>query len=141
LQTEHGLDQLEAVRGQFPIVDLPNRRGRDFMETAAIMTHLDLIITPDTAVAHLAGGLGVRVWTGLCAIDEWRWLTGRDDSPWYPTMTLFRQTKLGDWEGVFRRMTEALNREIGQGYALESVLTNASTAASILPPPTAKKSL
>ena len=112
VQADHGLDQLEAVRRQFPVIDLPSRRGRDFMETAAIMAHLDLVITPDTAVAHLAGGLGLRVWTGLCAIDEWRWLAGRDESPWYPTMKLFRQTKLGDWDGVFRRMVDVVKSEI-----------------------------
>ena len=84
LQTDHGLDQLEADGGRLPVIDLPGRRGRDFMETAAIMTHLDLVITPDTAVAHLAGGLGLRVWVGLCTVGEWRWPAGRDDSPWYP---------------------------------------------------------
>ena len=103
-----GLDQLRAADRRFPIIELPGRRCRDFMETAAIMTHLDLVITPDTALAHLAGGLGLRVWTGLCTVDEWRWLAGRDDTPWYPTMRLFRQTTLGDWDGVFRRMTDAL---------------------------------
>jgi Flp pilus assembly protein TadD len=108
LQTTHGLDQLGAANLPFPILDLPGRRGRDFMESAAIMTHLDLVITPDTAVAHLAGALGLRVWTGLCDMGEWRWLAGRDDSPWYPTMRLFRQTTLGHWDEVFERMTDAL---------------------------------
>jgi hypothetical protein len=69
------------------------------------------VIAPDTAVAHLAGGLGVPVWVALCSVPDWRWLHGRDDSPWYPTMRLFRQTRLGDWDGVFRRMTEALKSE------------------------------
>jgi Flp pilus assembly protein TadD len=113
LQTNHGLDQLEAAGGPLRIVELPRRRGRDFMETAAIMTHLDLIITPDTAVAHLAGGLGRRVWIGLStAVGEWRWLAGREDSPWYPTARLFHQTTLGDWDGVFRRMATELKQEL-----------------------------
>jgi Flp pilus assembly protein TadD len=112
LQTDHGLDQLKAADRRFPIIELPGRRCQDFMETAAIMTHLDLIITPDTALAHLAGGLGLRVWTGLCTVDEWRWLAGRDDTPWYPTMRLFRQTTIDDWDGVFRRMTDALKGEL-----------------------------
>jgi Flp pilus assembly protein TadD len=124
LQTDHGLDQLKAAGRPFSIVDLPGRRGRDFMETAAIMTHLDLVITPDTAVAHLAGGLSRRVWVGLCAVDEWRWPAGREDSPWYPTMRLFRQTKLGEWDSVFRRMTGALKRE------LEGITANATASAS-----------
>jgi hypothetical protein len=95
-----------------PIIELSGRRKRDFAETAAIMTHLDLVITPDTAVAHLAGGLGVRVWLGMNSIGDWRWLVGREDSPWYPTMRIFHQTRLGDWDGVFRRMTDALKEEL-----------------------------
>ena len=112
LQSRDGLDQLDSTDRTFPVIQLAGRRGSDFMETAAIMTHLDLVITPDTAVAHLAGGLGLRVWTALCTVDEWRWLAGRDDSPWYPTMRLFRQTSIGDWDGVFLRMTNALKGEI-----------------------------
>ena len=71
LQAGHGLDQLEAADRQFPVIDLPGRRYRDFMETAAIMHHLDLVITPDTALAHLAGALGLRVWTGLSTVQDW----------------------------------------------------------------------
>jgi Tfp pilus assembly protein PilF len=112
LQTDHGLDQLAPLAGRLPITELTGRRVRDFTETAAIMTHLDLVITADTAVAHLAGGLGVPVWVALCSVGEWRWLDGREDSPWYPTMRLFRQTTFGDWNGVFRRITEAL-KEVG----------------------------
>jgi Flp pilus assembly protein TadD len=112
LQIDHGLDQLTAADRQFPVIELPNRRCQDFMETAAIMTHLDLMITPDTALAHLAGALGLRVWAALCTVDEWRWLAGREDTAWYPTMRLFRQTKIGDWDEVFRRMTEALQGEL-----------------------------
>jgi hypothetical protein len=112
LQTDHGLDQLQAADRRFPIIELPGRRCQDFMETAAIMTHLDLVITPDTALAHLAGGLGLRVWTGLSTVDEWRWLAGREDSPWYPTMRLFRQTTIGDWGDVFRRMADSLQGEL-----------------------------
>jgi Flp pilus assembly protein TadD len=112
LQAEHGLDQLKSADRSFPVIDLAGRRCRDLMETAAIMAHLDLVITPDTALAHLAGGLGLRAWTGLCTVDEWRWLAGRDDTPWYPTMRLFRQSKLGDWHGVFQRMTDALKGEL-----------------------------
>ena len=67
---------------------------RDFLDTAAVMTQLDLVVTPDTSVAHLAGGLGVPVWLVLPYAAEWRWLIDRDDSPWYPSMRLFRQTAL-----------------------------------------------
>jgi hypothetical protein len=108
LQTQHGLDQLDAQHGRFPVTVLTARRGRDFMETAAIMTNLDMVITPDTAVAHLAGALGLRVWTAIGAVGDWRYPHGLDHTPWYPTMRLFRQTALGDWNDVFRRMTEEL---------------------------------
>jgi len=111
LQTSHGLDQLETAGGPLRVVNLRGRRSRDFMETAAIMAHLDLVITPDTAVAHLAGGLGRRVWVGLSTVSEWRWPADRDTSPWYPTARLFRQTTHGDWDGVFRRMANELERE------------------------------
>jgi len=112
LQTEHGLDQLDGSARRFPTTVLTGRRGRDFMETAAIMTHLDMVITPDTAVAHLAGGLGLRVWAGIGYMGDWRYPQGREDTPWYPTMRLFRQTTLGDWDSVFQRMTDALKPEL-----------------------------
>ena len=78
------------------------------MDTAAVMKNLDLVVTSDTAIAHLAGALGVPVWVGLSFLPEWRWLLNRDDSPWYPTMRLFRQTESGHWRGVFQRMADAL---------------------------------
>lgn len=77
-------------------------------ETAAILMNLDLLITADTALAHLAGALGVRVWVVLQAVPDWRWLIDRDDSPWYPTMRLFRQRTAGDWPEVFERVAREL---------------------------------
>jgi len=112
LQVEHGLDQLRACAGRFPVIELAGPRRSDFTATAAIMNHLDLVITPETAVAHLAGGLGVRVWVGISSACDWRWPRGRDRTPWYPTMTLFHQTELDDWESVFRRMKGALELEL-----------------------------
>ena len=75
-----------------------------FVDTAAAMTCLDLVITCDTSVAHLAGALAVPVWVALKRDAEWRWLTERSDSPWYPTMRLFRQTRRGVWSDVFEAM-------------------------------------
>jgi Flp pilus assembly protein TadD len=114
LQTDHGHEQIPSVADRFPLVELPcqTRRPRDFLDTAAIMSQLDLVITPDTAVAHLAGGLGVPVWTALSTLAEWRWMADREDSPWYPSMRLFRQTRLGDWEGVFQQIAGALREEL-----------------------------
>ena len=81
------------------------------------MSNLDLVITVDTAVAHLAGALGVPVWVALPLVPDWRWLLEREDSPWYPSMRLFRQSAWGDWPGVFERLTEALRQhvEVTQG--------------------------
>ena len=79
--------------------------GEDaFMDTAAVMMKCDLVITSDTAVAHLAGALGQRTWVALKKVPEWRWLLDRHDSPWYPTMSLYRQSKPGDWTGVFKQI-------------------------------------
>ena len=77
-------------------------------ETAAILQCLDLVITADTALAHLAGALGVEVWIVLQEVADWRWLVDRTDSPWYPTMRLFRQRSTGDWAEVFQRIAREL---------------------------------
>jgi len=81
-----------------------------FADTAAAMMSLDLVVSADTSVAHLAGALARPVWIALKFDAEWRWLRDRDDSPWYPTARLFRQTEAGDWTGVFARMAAALRR-------------------------------
>ncbi|MGY8959439.1 MAG: glycosyltransferase family 9 protein, partial [Alphaproteobacteria bacterium] len=79
-----------------------------FSATASILTQLDLVITVDTAVAHLAGAMGRPVWVMLPFAADWRWLRGRDDSPWYPTMQLFRQIDAGDWNPVIAALRDAL---------------------------------
>lgn len=83
----------------------PGETGADaLMETTALMTALDLVITSDTSVAHLAGALGVPVWLALHAVPDWRWLLDRPDSPWYPSMRIFRQRIPGDWGELFERV-------------------------------------
>ena len=79
-----------------------------FLDTAAIIKCCDLIITSDTAVAHLAGALGAPVWIALKSVPDWRWMLGRSDSPWYPTMKLFRQSSRDDWRSVFGAMAVEL---------------------------------
>ena len=91
---------------QFENVD---KEAGAFMDTAAIMENVDLIISPCTAVPHLAGGLGRPVWLAKSFAAEWRWMNDdREENPWYPTMTMFRQPKIGDWESVFQRMKSKL---------------------------------
>jgi Flp pilus assembly protein TadD len=119
LQKGVGLDQLRALVRSYPIMELPgsmdgSERERDFLDTAAVASQLDLIITPDTALSHLAGSLGLPTWLALSYVADWRWLKEREDSPWYPTMRLFRQTTGGDWEGVFQRMAKALTERLGR---------------------------
>jgi Flp pilus assembly protein TadD len=80
----------------------------DFAETAGAVMNLDLVVTVDTAVAHLAGALARPVWLLLPFVPDWRWLLGREDSPWYPTMRLFRQSTYGDWDGVVSRVKQEL---------------------------------
>jgi hypothetical protein len=79
-----------------------------FAETAAVVANLDLVIAVDTAVAHLAGALGKPVWVMLPWLPDWRWLLDRDDTPWYPTMRLFRQPRPGDWASVITRVAGEL---------------------------------
>jgi hypothetical protein len=113
LQKGAGREQLVAMAGETSIVDFGEAIDSDsgaFMDTAAIMKKLDLVITSDTATAHLAGALGVRVWLALPFLPDWRWLLAREDSPWYPTMRLFRQPRWGDWPAVFERMAAELVR-------------------------------
>lgn len=113
LQKHVGTVQLTRLRSRFPVVDLvrsADLAAGPFMDTAAIMKTLDLVIACDTAVAHLAGALGVPVWLLLSAGNsDWRWMENSTQTPWYPTMRLFRQKTQGDWLEVFQRLAAALN--------------------------------
>jgi tetratricopeptide (TPR) repeat protein len=90
-----------------------------FVDTAAAMGALDLVVTCDTSVAHLAGALARPTWVALKQVAEWRWLRDRDDSPWYPTMRLFRQTRRGEWSDVFAAMTAELKAHVGAGRTID----------------------
>jgi len=79
-----------------------------FVDTAAVMDCLDLVISSDTSVAHLAGAMGRPVWLATRHVPDWRWQLDRSDSPWYPTMRLFRQKAAGDWASVFSEMADAV---------------------------------
>src|SRR5436309_3069307 len=84
------------------------------LDTAALMRCLDLVVCVDTAAGHLAGALGVPVWVVLSAVSDWQWLRERPDTPWYPTMKLFRQTRLGVWDDVFARLAADLAHRVGE---------------------------
>jgi hypothetical protein len=116
LQKTHGLDQLAALPDGMRVETLGAfDSGADaFADTAAILQSLDLVVTSDTALAHLAGALGVPVWVALKQVPDWRWMLGVSESPWYPTMRLFRQPARGDWESVFAAMARTLRERLAK---------------------------
>lgn len=113
LQKGHGTDQLGNLPSGMQVETL----GADFdsgpdafIDTAAVMANLDLVITSDTSIAHLAGTLQRPIWLALKHVPDWRWMLERTDSPWYAAMRLYRQTSRGDWHGVFERIAADLSR-------------------------------
>jgi tetratricopeptide (TPR) repeat protein len=115
LQKGPGREQLTDFAARHPITDLGaelDESGGAFMDTAAVMQDLDLVVTTDTALAHVAGAVAVPVWVALPVGADFRWMLDRSDSPWYPTMRLFRQPAWGDWDAVFRHIAEELGRAI-----------------------------
>jgi tetratricopeptide (TPR) repeat protein len=111
LQKGAGSEQLGDVTFRDRVLDLGSEldRGPDaFLDTGAVMASLDLVISSDTSIVHLAGALARPTWTVLPAVAEWRWLRDRSDNPWYPTMRLFRQRRRGNWQSVVAEIVAAL---------------------------------
>jgi tetratricopeptide (TPR) repeat protein len=118
IQTGAGLGQMEGLPFRVESLGAEFDAGEDaFIDTAAVMETLDLIVTCDTSIAHLAGAMGRPVWLLLKPIPDWRWLLDRTDSPWYPTMRLFRRGDRESWEGLLERVAVALQEHIGDGSA------------------------
>ena len=122
LLLDSGLAQFHLLQTQVRADDAPLLAGMpclidwradiaDFADTAVLVEAMDLVITTDTSLAHLAGALGRPVWVLLTLAPDWRWGLGRSDCPWYPTARLFRQTALGDWDGVMARVIVALQAQ------------------------------
>lgn len=115
LQKGDGIEQLAALPEGMAVETLGEEFDaglQSFLDTAAVMQSLDLVISADTAIAHLAGALGRPFWVALKHVPDWRWLLGREDSPWYPSCRLFRQTKPDDWDDVFSRMEVEIRRQL-----------------------------
>jgi tetratricopeptide (TPR) repeat protein len=114
LQKGAGSEQLAtcAFRARVTVLEELTGPEGNLLDAAAVMTLLDLVITADTALAHLAGALGVPVWTALAFDPDWRWLREREDTPWYPSMRLFRQPQPGLWQDVFARMARELRNRL-----------------------------
>jgi hypothetical protein len=104
-----GDEAVLSARGD--LLDL-GRLLESFADTAALISRLDLVISVDTSVAHLAGALGRPVWILLPFMPDWRWLLDREDSPWYPTARLFRQTERREWQSVVERVHDALHHVV-----------------------------
>jgi len=107
LQKGKAVEQTTLLPQAFELIRLDNELN-DFTDTAALLSVLDLLISVDTAPVHLAGALGRSVWVLLPYAPDWRWMLNRNDSPWYPSMRLFRQAKSGDWESVFQQIAKEL---------------------------------
>ncbi|NVK19995.1 MAG: glycosyltransferase family protein [Methylocystaceae bacterium] len=111
LQKGEGRHDLQKTGASALIVDAGNDIN-DFADSAGLIDQMDLVITIDTSVAHLAGALGKEVWVMLPYTPDWRWMLAREDSPWYPQMTLIRQPEPGNWQAVFDRVTEKLRERL-----------------------------
>jgi hypothetical protein len=107
LQKGAGAEQAGSPPPGMKLHDL-TARIQDFSDTAALMSHLDLVITIDTSVAHLAGAMGIPTWVLVARAPDWRYHLDRSDNPWYPTMRLYRQERDGDWSGPIAQVAQAL---------------------------------
>ncbi len=133
LQIPRGKEQIEALPKNITINtydDFDNIHGR-FMDTAALIKNLDVIITIDTSIAHLAGALGKKVWVLLPQVSDWRWMKNRSDCPWYPTMRLFRQKESGNWQSVIQDIEREINTLIAQKPKNQKPKTSVHTEVSI----------
>ena len=118
LQKGPGSDEVAALDGRFSVWQStepePASEADGLRNTAALMNCLELVVCVDTATAHLAGALGLPVWTLISDMPDWRWLRRGERTVWYPTMRLYRQQKLGDWRPVFARIAADLRQLVGQ---------------------------
>jgi len=115
LQKQFGLEELDLLPPGMQVETLGEdfECGSDaFIDCAAVMQQLDLVISIDTAIGHLAGALGLPVWLALKTVPHWVWMLDREDTPWYPTMRLFRQSQPGDWNSLFRLMAATLQADM-----------------------------
>jgi hypothetical protein len=117
LQKRPGSNQIGDIpfkdRIETPLTD-SDLGNEALLDTAALMMNLDLIVTSDTMIAHLAGALGRPTLLALHLVPDWRWLLDRQDTPWYPSVRLFRQRRLGDWRDVFTRIGDEVRDTVSR---------------------------
>jgi hypothetical protein len=136
LQKHFGREQLHASAYASHVLDLGDRIDGDgdaFVDSLAILSFVDLFITTDTGLAHLAGSAGIPTWILLSEAADWRWEVGGERSSWYPTVRLFRQTTGGDWDGVIRRVGDALEARLRDGQAARQSGSKSIAECSIPP--------
>jgi hypothetical protein len=114
LQKGAGSEQFATCGFEVEQLDASLDADGAFLDTAAVIEQLDLVISADTAIAHLAGGLGRPVWILVSAHGDWRWMAERTDSPWYPTACLFRQEQLGNWQPAVENVARALTSKAAE---------------------------
>ena len=119
LQKGEAAAEVEQSSDKMQVMNL-GQKFEDFSDTAAVIDNLDLVVSVDTAVAHLAGAMAKPVWVLLRAGADWRYMLNRQDSPWYPTMRLFRQKTQGDWGPVLRTVAEQLKMLVQKRQVLTS---------------------
>jgi Glycosyltransferase family 9 (heptosyltransferase) len=120
IQKGPAADQAGSYFGRAPLVNI-GAEVKDYDDTMALLACLDLVITVDTSVGHLAAAMGKPVWIMLAYATDWRWLLQREDSPWYPTVRLFRQTTPGQWSDVLTRVAAALHETVGGSATTRAV--------------------
>jgi hypothetical protein len=113
LQQGQRAAQISSTRGAEGLV--PLAADATLLQTAALVAELDLVVSVDTSIAHLAGALARQVWVLLPFAPDWRWQLGREDSPWYPTARLFRQSRARDWAPVLTRVAAELHAWVARG--------------------------
>jgi hypothetical protein len=129
LQKDVDPDDAAVLKDRTDLLHLGDQL-KDFSDTAAVISNLDLVISVDTSVAHLAGALAKPVWVLLPCVPDWRWLLDRDDSPWYPTARLFRQYAAGDWSGVIDHLGVELAKQLcGVGDSASAKDAHSTTEA------------
>jgi ADP-heptose:LPS heptosyltransferase len=111
LQKGHGIEQINNWPEDLELINL-GQEFEDFTDTAAAIENMDLTISVDTSVIHLAGAMGKNAWALIPYEPDWRWMLNRQDSPWYPTIRLFRQKQHGNWEELFHRVADRVENLI-----------------------------
>ena len=129
LQKGPATAQAGSYFGRAPLINI-GAEVTDYDDTMALLSCLDLVITVDTSVGHLAAAMGKPVWILLAHAPDWRWLLERDDSPWYPTVRLFRQAVPGQWGEVFDRVAAALRETVSRSAATRAMTLDQSSGRS-----------